>query len=164
MLVLKYLLLATTALAANAKRVYQPNPPNPPCLTYDEAWNISTRWLSIFSTGGVTSESQLATIVAPNLYSVDDTFGPPTTTLDELWQGISAGGESPTTNVTQFPLYLIHSCGDIGVRWQYQGVTTGYNRYACREIEVDVEVVTRLTRKIAPCRRERKLPSREMIF
>lgn len=99
----------------------------PQCLTEPEAQSIATRWLSIFSTDGVTTKEQLATIVAPNLYSVDDTFGPPTTTLEELWEDISAGGNVTVTNVKQYPLFLIHNCDGIAVRWQYEGVTTGWN-------------------------------------
>lgn len=54
------------------------------CLTYDEALDISTRWLSIFSTGGVTSKAELATIVSKDIASYDDTFGPPTFGINEL--------------------------------------------------------------------------------
>jgi hypothetical protein len=99
----------------------------PRCLTQSEADSISTRWLSIFSTGGVTTKEQLSAIVAPNLYSIDDTFGPPTTTLDELWDDISAGGNVSVTDVRQFPLYDIHTCDHIAIRWQYEGLTTGWN-------------------------------------
>lgn len=96
------------------------------CLTDPEALDISTRWLSIFSTGKVTSKKQLATIVSQDIASYDDTFGAPTFGIDELWAAVAAPGKYPTTDVKQFPLWLFHSCDQIGLRWQYEAVTTGY--------------------------------------
>lgn len=96
------------------------------CLSYDEALDISTRWLSVFSTGVVTSEAQLATIVSQDIASYDDTFGDPTFGIDELWAAISGGGKTTTTDVKQTPLFLIHTCDDIGLNWVYNAVTTGY--------------------------------------
>ena len=80
------------------------------CLSEGEAWHISRRWLSIFSTGQVTSKSELATIVAKDLKSYDDTFGPPTTNLNQLWKAISGTGKTTTTDVKQYPLFLINTC------------------------------------------------------
>ena len=120
-----FILIAIFASFAAAASPYWPR-----CLTQSEAQSIATRWLSIFSTGGVTTKQQLATIVAPDLYSIDDTFGPPTTTLEELWEGISAGGNVTVTDVKQFPLFVMHTCDGIAVRWQYEGMTTGWNSYA----------------------------------
>jgi hypothetical protein len=96
------------------------------CLSYAEALDISTRWLNVFSTGQVTSKKQLATIVSQDIASYDDTFGAPTFGIGQLWAAISSGGESPTANVTQTPLFLIHSCDQIGLNWVYDAVTTGY--------------------------------------
>ena len=96
------------------------------CLTDPEAFDISTRWLSIFSTGEVTSKKQLATIVSQDIASYDDTFGDPTFGIDELWAAVSAPGKYPTTDVKQYPLWLFHSCDQIGLRWQYEAVTTSY--------------------------------------
>ena len=96
------------------------------CLSYDDALEISTRWLSIFSTGGVTSKAELATIVSKDIASYDDTFGPPTFGINELWAAVTAPGKYPTTDVKQYPLWLFHSCDQIGLHWQYTAVTTGY--------------------------------------
>ena len=97
-----------------------------PCLTYDEALDISTRWLSIFSTGVVTSKAELATIVSKDIASYDDTFGPPTFGINELWAAVSAPGKYPTTDVKQYPLWLFNNCDQIGLNWQYEAVTSGY--------------------------------------
>ena len=97
------------------------------CLDHDEALDISKRWLSIFSTGGVTSKAELATIVAQDLQSYDDTFGPPTTNINQLWTAISGSGKTTTTDVKQFPLFIINTCDQIAVNWEYTAVTTGYH-------------------------------------
>ena len=65
------------------------------CLTDSEALDISTRWLSIFSTGEVTSKKQLATIVSQDIASYDDTFGDPTFGINELWAAVSAQPSIP---------------------------------------------------------------------
>jgi hypothetical protein len=100
------------------------------CLSYAEALDISTRWLSVFSTGEVTSKKQLATIVAQDIASYDDTFGAPTFGIGELWAAISGGGKTTTTDVKQTPLFLIHTCDQIGLNWIYNAVTTGYKSCA----------------------------------
>ena len=96
------------------------------CLTYDEALDISTRWLSIFSTGGITSKAEVATIISKDIASYDDTFGPPTFGIDELYAAVTAPGKYPTTDVKQYPLWLFHNCDQIGLHWQYSAVATGY--------------------------------------
>jgi hypothetical protein len=108
--------------------------PNPECLSYTEALDIATRWLHIWWTGDLISKSQLSTIVTDNIASYDETFGGPTLNLDELFTEVDAAspsnsGPSKVTNVTQSPLFLIQSCDGIAVRWEYKGVTTGYNSY-----------------------------------
>lgn len=100
----------------------------PSCLTDAEALDISTRWLSIFSSNNnITSIAQLGKIVAKNITSADDTFGPPTQGIDSLYADISPSGPNPVNNVLQTPLFLLHSCNQIGLRWQYTGTTTGYD-------------------------------------
>ena len=96
------------------------------CLSDDEALDISTRWLSIFSTGEVTTKKQLSTIVSHDIASYDYTFGAPTFGIGELWAAVSSGGKSATTSVRQTPLFMIHGCNTIGLNWVYDAVTTGY--------------------------------------
>jgi hypothetical protein len=115
--------LATSATLTTAHRLLHRNGQ---CLDDAEALDISTRWLSVFSTGGVTSKKQLATIVSKDIASYDDTFGDPTFGIGELWAAITAPGKYPTTDVKQTPIFQIHSCDQIGLHWQYKAVTTGF--------------------------------------
>jgi len=98
------------------------------CLSEKEATSISDRWLHIWWTGAITKRSQLESIVTENVASYDEAFGGPTLSLDELF-AIFTGPSGPqkVTNVTQKRMFFIHSCDGIAVRWQYLGVTTGYN-------------------------------------
>lgn len=98
----------------------------PDCLCEDEAWEIARRWLGIFSQGSVSSKEELATIVTPGVKSYDDTFGPPTIGIDQLWSAVSGSGNSTTTNVKQAPNFLLHSCDQIAYNWEYTAVTTGF--------------------------------------
>ncbi|TQN66934.1 hypothetical protein CSHISOI_08510 [Colletotrichum shisoi] len=100
-----------------------------PCLRDDEALRIANRWLSIFSTGGVSGKAEVAKIVSRDLVSADDTFGPPTFGIDAFWDAITPPANSPrtTTNVTQSANFLLHTCDQIAFNWQYRGVTTGFN-------------------------------------
>ncbi|KZL67427.1 hypothetical protein CI238_01068 [Colletotrichum incanum] len=97
------------------------------CLCEDEAWDITRRWLGLFSTGGLSSKEELATIVSPNIKSYDDTFVPVVTGIDELWEVITEPGNKTTTNETQTPSFLLYSCDQIAFNWKYTAVTTGYN-------------------------------------
>ncbi|TEA21041.1 hypothetical protein C8034_v007485 [Colletotrichum sidae] len=122
--------VALTAFAATASaRVSATNAPRHEvsCLCEDEAWDIARRWLRIFSTNGVSGKEEVAAIVSANLTSQDNTFGKPTYTLDEFWDAISAPGNKTTTNVTQVPAFLLHTCDQIAFNWKYDGVTTGFN-------------------------------------
>lgn len=125
--------LALTALAGapQNEKGCTPSPPKDheaACLCGDEAWEISRRWLDIFSTGGISSKAELATIVSPDVKSYDDTFGPPTIGIDQLWEAVSApSGNTTTTDVKQTPLFLLHSCDQIAYSWRYTAVTTGFN-------------------------------------
>jgi len=101
--------------------------PTAKCLSDGEANDIANRWLDIWWTGAITSRSQLESIVAEDVASYDEAFGGPTLSLDELFGILTIGGPSKVTDVTQKPLFLIHSCDGIAVRWQYLGITTGYN-------------------------------------
>ncbi|KXH26239.1 hypothetical protein CSIM01_03617 [Colletotrichum simmondsii] len=100
------------------------------CLCEDEAWDITRRWLSVFSTPGVSSKAELATIASQNITSYDDAFGAPTIGIDGLWAALTAPGNAPTTNVTQTPNFILHTCDQIAYNWQYTAVTTGYNSIA----------------------------------
>ncbi|KAF9878886.1 hypothetical protein CkaCkLH20_03786 [Colletotrichum karsti] len=99
------------------------------CLCEDEAWDIAKRWLSIFSTGGVSSKAEVATIVSANLTSYDETEGGPLIGIDQFWDAVSAeaNSNSTATNVTQTPVLLLHSCDQIAYNWQLTAVTTGLN-------------------------------------
>ena len=98
------------------------------CLSDEEALNISTRWLRIFSTNGIdlSTDRELSTIVSPNIASYDDTFGTPTYGIDELYAAITTPGNTTTTDVRQFPLFVVNTCDQIAVRWEYNAITTGY--------------------------------------
>nr|XP_036576445.1 uncharacterized protein CTRU02_13650 [Colletotrichum truncatum]KAF6783183.1 hypothetical protein CTRU02_13650 [Colletotrichum truncatum] len=121
--------LAACATIAQCRTTPIPydHPDSVSCLCEDEAWHITRRWLNVFSTGGISSKAELATIVTPDVKSYDDTFGPPTIGIDQLWGNITAPGNSTTTNVTQTPSFLLHSCDQIAYNWLYTAVTTGYN-------------------------------------
>ncbi|KAI8246565.1 hypothetical protein K4K55_007805 [Colletotrichum sp. SAR 10_96] len=97
------------------------------CLCEDEAWSIARRWLSIFDTPLTSTKADLAAVVSPNVTSYDDTFGPPTLNIDQLWDAIITPQNATTTNSTQTPTFLLHSCDQIAYNWQYTAVTTGYN-------------------------------------
>ncbi|KAK1574611.1 uncharacterized protein LY79DRAFT_523506, partial [Colletotrichum navitas] len=90
------------------------------------ALDIANRWLSIFSTGGVSGKEEVATIVSQDLVSADGTFGPPTYGIDAFWEAIETPSNT-TTNVTQATTFFIHTCDQIALNWQYDAVTTGYN-------------------------------------
>lgn len=105
------------------------SPAGRPCLTEAEARNITARWLDVFSTPGVSSKAELGTIVAPDIRSWDDTFGPPTYGIDELWDAIAPGGNSSTTDVKQTATLLLHTCDQIAYNWEYTAVTTGFNSW-----------------------------------
>ncbi|EFQ35782.1 uncharacterized protein GLRG_10977 [Colletotrichum graminicola M1.001] len=98
----------------------------PSCLCRDEALDIANRWLSIFSTGGVSGKEEVATIVSQDLVSADETFGPPTYGIDAFWEAIKTPSNL-TTNVTQATTFFIHTCDQIALNWQYDAVSTGYN-------------------------------------
>ncbi|KDN64784.1 hypothetical protein CSUB01_08669 [Colletotrichum sublineola] len=98
----------------------------PSCLCHEEALDIANRWLSIFSTGGVSGKEEVATIVSQDLISADETFGPPTYGIDAFWEAIKTPSNT-TTNVTQAATFFIHTCDQIAFNWQYNAVTTGYN-------------------------------------
>ncbi|KAH6671495.1 hypothetical protein F5X68DRAFT_235877 [Plectosphaerella plurivora] len=103
------------------------SPKGRPCLTEHEARNLTQRWLDVFSTPGVSSKVELATIVTHDIKSWDDTFGPPTFGIDQLWDAVSAGGNSTTTDVKQTATLLLHTCDQIAYNWEYTAVTTGFN-------------------------------------
>ena len=122
-----FLPLVTLEAVATSSKDYSRSHHGKDCLSYAEALDISTRWLSVFSSGRVTSKKQLATIVSQNIASYDDTFEAPTFGIGQLWAAISSNSKTPTTNVTQTPLFLMHTCDQIGLNWIYNAVTTGYD-------------------------------------
>ena len=97
-------LLALTNFSDCQSHSWPPHGGN--CLTYDEALKISTRWLSIFSTGEVNTVKQLSTIVSKDIASYDDTFGAPTFGIDELWAAVSSDGKTTTSKCSQSNQYL----------------------------------------------------------
>ncbi|KAK1964353.1 hypothetical protein LY78DRAFT_714816 [Colletotrichum sublineola] len=97
------------------------------CLCEDEAWDITRRWLGLFSTGGVSSKAELATIVSPDIKSYDAAFVPVVIGIDELWDVLTETGDSTTTDEMQTPTFLLHSCDQIAFNWKYTAVTTGLN-------------------------------------
>ncbi|EQB43936.1 hypothetical protein CGLO_17371 [Colletotrichum gloeosporioides Cg-14] len=128
--------LPLAALAATAQGSPTPTSPSLPsshskaqlsCLCEDEAWDIARRWLAIFDTPLTSTKADLAAVVSANVTSYDDTFGPPTLDIDQLWDAITAPQNATTTNSTQTPTFLLHSCDQIAYNWQYTAVTTGYN-------------------------------------
>ena len=68
----------------------------------------------------------------PNITSYDETFsgpysdGPGIVGIKAFFESVTAPGNSSTTNVTQTPLFLLHSCDQIAYRWQYKGYSTGF--------------------------------------
>jgi hypothetical protein len=101
--------------------------PGGACLTDTEANSIANRWLHIWWTGAITNKNQLRTVVTNNVASYDEAFGGPTLSLDELFAVLTSPGPKTTTNVKQIPLQVLHTCDWITTRWQYIGVTTGFN-------------------------------------
>jgi hypothetical protein len=101
--------------------------PSHHCLSDADANDIATRWLAIWGTGAITSESQLKTIVTDDIASYDEAFGGPTLSLAELFSILTIPGPKTTTDVKQFPLQVLHDCEWITTRWEYTGITTGYN-------------------------------------
>ncbi|KAF2674802.1 hypothetical protein BT63DRAFT_21041 [Microthyrium microscopicum] len=97
---------------------------SPKCLTDDEAWSFSRRWLDIWSTGKLTKESQLYKLVTKNVLNLDGTYGAATIGIDALYA--SATYVDPlVTDVVQSPEFVFHSCDSIAARWSYNAVSTG---------------------------------------
>ncbi|WDK15279.1 hypothetical protein CGRA01v4_06560 [Colletotrichum graminicola] len=119
--------LAITAFAATSQASRPSRRDKVSCLCEDEAWDITRRWLGIFSTGGVSSKEDLATIVSPNIKSYDATFVPVVIGIDELWDVLTESGDRTTTDELQTPNFLLHSCDQIAFSWEYTAVTTGLN-------------------------------------
>ncbi|KAF6794607.1 hypothetical protein CSOJ01_13650 [Colletotrichum sojae] len=98
------------------------------CLCEDEAWDIARRWLAIFDQEGLEGgKDELATIVAEDLASYDETFGAPTLSLDELWTAVQPYANPTTEDVSYDVNFLLHTCDQIALNWRYAAVTTGYN-------------------------------------
>ncbi|KAI9162975.1 hypothetical protein HJFPF1_04570 [Paramyrothecium foliicola] len=127
------LLQTLAALATAVQGTVEPRLPtedvdHQTCLSREEAWSITRRWLDIYSTnGGISTKAELATIVSPDIKSYDYTFGPPVFGIDQLWDVLTAPANATTTNITQAPNFLLHTCKEIAYNWQYTAVTTGYN-------------------------------------
>lgn len=108
-------------------------PPKPvakcPCLSDTEANHIATAWLHIWDTGAISALSDLTTIVASNITSYDEAYGGPSIGIEALFEELTLPGNFSTTDVKQFPLFVIHTCDQVVTRWGYTGVTTGYESY-----------------------------------
>jgi len=115
-------LIVSTAVAIPGKEKSEKGK----CLRDSEANDLAKKWLSIWSTGGVTSKAQLATIVTSNIANYDEAYGGPNLGIDALWDTITAPGNYTTDDIKQFPLFTFHSCDQIAVRWGYTAVTTGF--------------------------------------
>ncbi|KAK1982895.1 hypothetical protein LZ30DRAFT_589524 [Colletotrichum cereale] len=97
------------------------------CLCEDEAWDITRRWLGLFSTGGLSSKEELPTIVSPNIKSYKAPFVPVVNGIDELWDVITEPGDRTTTNEMQAPSFLLYSCNQIAFNCEYTAAITGLN-------------------------------------
>jgi hypothetical protein len=99
------------------------------CLSDTEATNIATQWVHIWSTGVVHSTSDLSSIVTSNVEVSDEAFPPAVIGIDAflgaLLGATTTTSNSTVTNIVQAELFNFHSCNQIAVRWQYNGVTTG---------------------------------------
>ncbi|KAF5510324.1 hypothetical protein CGCS363_v003284 [Colletotrichum siamense] len=62
--------------------------------------------------------TDLAAVVAENVTSYNDTFSPPTLNINQLWDAIITPQNATTTNSTQTPTFLLHSCDQIAYNWQ----------------------------------------------
>lgn len=99
--------------------------PQKPCLTDAESLSIATAWEAVWDTGAITAITQLESIVTPGIQNLDETSGL-IDGIQALFDTITAPGNYTTTNTKQVPLFLIHSCDQIAVRWEYTAITTGY--------------------------------------
>lgn len=97
------------------------------CLGEKEALDISKRWLDVFASDGVSSKAELATVVAADIESIDETFGAPTKGINDLWDVVVAGDNQTTTNIKYTPGVVLNTCDAIAVSWKYTAVTTGSN-------------------------------------
>lgn len=124
---MKYTTLVLICLLNSSVHARYPRPATwQSCLTDTEANTIATNWLHIWGTNAVSSLSDLTGVLSSDIASYDETFGDPTFGIEALFEEVTAPGNFTTTNVKQFPLFVIHSCDQIATRWQYTGVTTGY--------------------------------------
>ena len=104
-----------------------PSPPGPPCLTDAEAFDLATRFEAIYdSNANITSVSQLTSLLSPNIYHLDESYGAPTVGIQAFFDDLTAPGNYTTTDVVVTVLFDFHSCDQIAVRWEEKGVTTGY--------------------------------------
>ncbi|KUJ09163.1 uncharacterized protein LY89DRAFT_320909 [Mollisia scopiformis] len=104
-------LLASTVLAA-------------PCLDDNEAIHIAKKWLDIWSSGTITKESQLTTLVTPDIQSYDGTYGQATVGIDALFASCTYV-DPLVKDVVQVPIFIFHSCDQIAARWTYNALSTG---------------------------------------
>src|SRR5437016_7551285 len=128
--------LSTVLLSSSAAAAWGPwSGPKYPCLTDAEALDIATRWLHLWDITAagqsvVTSLSDLTSILSSNITSYDETFPPPIVGIQAFYDTVTAPSNYTTTNVTQAPLFAIHSCDQIATRWIETAYSTGYNSCA----------------------------------
>lgn len=109
-------LLASTALAHR-------------CLDKHEANGLAKRWLDIWSTGKLTKESQLDTLVTNDVSSFDGSYGSTATIGKDALFASATFVDPLVTNVVQKPEWVFNSCDQIAARWSYTAVSTGVGSY-----------------------------------
>jgi len=103
------------------------------CLTESQAADIASYYVSRYNTGAVTTLADLTGIVTTDFTSYDETATggysnePATSGIDEFFASLTASGPSSSTNAVQYPLFVLNDCNTISYRWQFEGISTGYN-------------------------------------
>ena len=96
------------------------------CLSDEEANDFAKGWLHLWDSNAVSSLSDLTGILSPSITSYDEAFGGPIVGIQAFLEAVTAPGNYTTTDVKQFPLFVLHSCDQIATRWGYTAITTGY--------------------------------------
>lgn len=100
--------------------------PIPHCLSQAEATSLATAWLHLWDTNAVSSLSDLTPILSPNIISYDEAYGGPIVGISAFLTAVTAPGNYTTTDVKQFPLFVLHSCDQVMARWGYTAITAGF--------------------------------------
>jgi hypothetical protein len=104
------------------------------CLSDTEASKIASRYISLYNTGAVSQLSDVTSVVTQNFVSYDGTGtgpydnGPSTVGAEAFYESLTAStGPSSFTDSVQSPVFVLHTCDTVVYRWQFTGVSTGYN-------------------------------------